>query len=318
MKKLLIIAALGIALMVTARGAFAQPDQNYDLQPLLDRIARLERDMSDLESQVYRRGDENGSPRTAAGPSAAGDEMRFEQLGDQMRELTGRMEEVRHDVSTLQSRMDKLSNDVDMRLQALEHPGAAPAPDNMAMNNPPAQPERPRAMTPPPPPRNPNGGPPPNAEGGFNAPPPPGNQTAMAAPPDAGMLPNGSPQQQYDYAFGLLRDANYQAAEHALKDFVARYPNNRLSSNAQYWLGETFFVRGRYQAAAAAFAEGYQKYPKGAKAADDLLKLGSSLSQLNRRADACRSFAQLDHDFPIVPANLKAKEADEKRKAGCH
>jgi tol-pal system protein YbgF len=308
MKKLLIVAALGIALMATAHGAFAQPDQNYDLQPLLDRMTRLERDMSALETQVYRRGgDDNGPPAMASGPSAAGDEMRFEQLSDQMRELTGRIEEVRHDVSTLQSRMDKLSGDVDMRLQALEHPGAAPAPGNMAMNNPPPPQERPRAMTPPP-----------NDEGGFNAspPPPPNNQTAMAAP-DAGTLPNGSPQQQYDYAFGLLRDANYQAAEHALRDFVARYPNSRLSSNAQYWLGETFFVRGRYQAAAAAFAEGYQKYPKGPKAADDLLKLGSSLSMLNRRADACRSFAQLDHDFAIVPANLKAKEADEKRKAGC-
>ncbi|HEX4113964.1 MAG TPA: tol-pal system protein YbgF [Stellaceae bacterium] len=315
MKKLLIVAALGIALMATAHGAFAQQDQDYDQQPLLDRITRLERDMSALQSQVYRRGDdENAPPAGGGGQLAAGDEVRFEQLSDQMRELTGRVEEVRHDVGTLQTRLDKLSNDVDMRLQALEHPGAAPG---TAMNQPP---EQQAPETPPPPPRNRTAGPPPGAGGGFNAPPPPpppGNQTAMAAP-DAGMLPNGSPQQQYDYAFGLLRDANYQAAEQALKDFVARYPNSRLSSNAQYWLGETFFVRGRYQAAAAAFAEGYQKYPKGPKAADDLLKLGSSLSQLNRRADACRSFAQLDRDFPIAAANLKAKEADEKRKAGCH
>jgi tol-pal system protein YbgF len=312
MKKLLLIAALGIALLATAHGAFAQQDS--DMQSLLDRITRLERDMSAVRNQAYRGGDDNGPP--AAGPSAAGDEMRFEQLGDQMRELTGRLEEVRHDVSSLQTRMDKLANDVDIRLQALEHPGAAPA-----MNNPPEeQQEPPQAMTSPLPPRNLNGGPPPSRQGGFNGappPPPPPSQNAMAAPPDAGLLPNGTPQQQYDYAFGLLRDANYQAAEHALKDFVARYPNNRLSSNAQYWLGETFFVRGRYQAAAAAFAEGYQKYPKGPKAADDLLKLGSSLSMLNRKADACRSFAQLDHDFPIAAANLKAKEADEKRKAGC-
>jgi tol-pal system protein YbgF len=135
---------------------------------------------------------------------------------------------------------------------------------------------------------------------------------------EAGVLPTGSPQHQYDYAFGLLRDANYAAAERALKDFVHRYPNNRLTSNAQYWLGETYFVRRDFQGAAAAFAEGYQRFPKGPKAADDLLKLGSSLSMIGRRADACRSFAQLDRDFPIAPANLKAKEADEKHKAGCH
>lgn len=277
MKKMLLVAITGIALAASAQGAFAQQDQDDDM----------------------------GAPPP---PAAARDEMRFDQLADQMREMTGRVEELQHTIDVLRQRLDKMSTDYDARLQALEQgnggrfaSGGNPPPT--AMNN------QAPVLTPPPPPRERNGGA-----------PSPSNQTAMAGQPpaaDVGTLPNGSPQQQYDYAFGLLRDANYAAAERALRDFIRRYPDNRLSSNAQYWLGETYYVRRNFQAAAAAFAEGYQRYPKGPKAADDLLKLGSSLSMLGRRPDACRSFAQLDRDFPIAPANLKAKEAEEKRRAGC-
>ncbi len=272
MKKLFLVAFTSIALATSAQGTFAQQDQDADM----------------------------GAPQ----PPAARDEMRFDQLSDQMREMTGRIEDLQHTVEVLNQRLDKMQTDYDGRLQALEQAnggatlGGNPPPTAMNSQTP--------VLTPP--------------QRNRNAGAPPSNQTAMAGEPpaaDTGTLPNGSPQQQYDYAFGLLRDANYAAAERALRDFIHRYPDNRLSSNAQYWLGETYYVRRNFQAAAAAFAEGYQRYPKGPKAADDLLKLGSSLSMLGRRADACRSFAQLDRDFPIAPANLKAKEADEKRKASC-
>jgi tol-pal system protein YbgF len=252
--------------------------------------------------------DDMAPPPPRGMPSSASDEMRFDQISEQMRELTGRIEEVQHNVDAMRMRMDKMASDYEMRLQALEHGaggGAAVNAPATAMNQPP--PSRPRPSAPP--------------AGAYAAPPnaPPPDQPAPAAAPGAieGTLPAGSPQQQYDYAFGLLRDANYPAAERALKDFVHHYPDNRLSSNAQYWLAETYYVRKDYQAAAAALAEGYQRFPRGAKAADDLLKLGSSLAMLGRRGDACRSFAQLDHDFPIAPANVKAKEAEEKRRASC-
>jgi tol-pal system protein YbgF len=284
MRKLLLVGVTVIALAATARGSFAQQDQDNDVQ--------------------------------APPPVAAGDEMRFEQLSDQMREMTGQIEELQHTVDALRARIDKMSGDYEMRLQALEqgNGGTAGGVPSTATAGPSSD-ETP-VLTPPTPSRR-NAPPPPRQT--LNS-PPQDDRMATAQPPaapDAGTLPSGSPQQQYDYAFGLLRDANYPAAARALKDFVHRYPNNRLSSNAQYWLGETFFVRRDFQAAAAAFAEGYQHYPKGPKAADDLLKLGSALSMLGRRADACRSFAQLDRDFPIVPANLKQKEVEEKRKAAC-
>ena len=70
----------------------------------------------------------------------------------------------------------------------------------------------------------------------------------------AAKLPTGSAQEQYDYAFGLLRAADYANAEVALGTFIKSHPDNSLTSNAHYWLGETYYVRGKYGDAAAAFA----------------------------------------------------------------
>jgi TolA-binding protein len=66
-----------------------------------------------------------------------------------------------------------------------------------------------------------------------------------------------------------------------------------------------------------AFAQGYEKYPKGQKAADDLLKLGMSLANLDQKADACRAYARLERDFPSPPQTIKERVGEEKKRARC-
>ena len=112
------------------------------------------------------------------------------------------------------------------------------------------------------------------------------------------MLPSGSATEQYNHAFGLMKQADYPAAEAAFKDFVEAHPNDPMAGNAQYWLGETYYARGKYMEAASAFAEGYKRYPKSAKAPDELLKLGMSLARANQKQNACVALAQLDQEFP--------------------
>ena len=68
-----------------------------------------------------------------------------------------------------------------------------------------------------------------------------------------------NPQDQYNAAFSLLRQARYEDAEQALRGFVQQHPRDSLAPAAQYWLGETFYVRKDYTNAAAAFADGYEK-----------------------------------------------------------
>jgi tol-pal system protein YbgF len=130
-------------------------------------------------------------------------------------------------------------------------------------------------------------------------------------------LPPGSALDQYNFAFGLIKQADYPAAEAALRSFVQQHPNDTLAGNAQYWLGETYYQRERFSDAASAFAEGYKRYPKGTKAPDNLLKLGMSLARTNQRQNACTALAQLDHDFPNPGNAIKERAKDEKKKLGC-
>jgi tol-pal system protein YbgF len=254
--------------------------------------------------------------------SAFNAEIRFGQVDDQIRSLTGQIEEINYNLDQLKRRLDKLVNDVDQRLSALEHGGAQTAAAGEAAAAPSVPPPAPTGVL-----RPPRGQPTPPPGAGANPSEPasasgvlgslPANPPAAAQQAAAGNLPSGTAQEQYNYAFGLLRQTDYPAAEQALRAFIQRYPNDPLAANAQYWLGETYYVRKDYNGAAAAFAEGYQKYPKGGKAPDSLLKLGMALGNLGQKADACRAFARLDRDFPSAPANIKERASSEKQRLSC-
>ena len=149
--------------------------------------------------------------------------------------------------------------------------------------------------------------------GGQNGAPP---RAAASAP---GGLPgsDAGAKQLYETAYGFLLQTNYGAAETAFDDFLNRYPNDALSGNAQYWLGESFFVRGQFKQAASAFLKGYQTYGKSAKAPDSLLKLALSLDRLGQRDAACSSFGELASRYPSASAPVKTRAENERRRLGC-
>jgi tol-pal system protein YbgF len=316
MRALVIGAALLGALHLCSAGpaliGSAQAQDNRDLRPLLDRLDRMERDMNQLQRQVYRGGSTSGAPVPAPSPdagSAVNLELRLDQLETQMRNMTGSLEEANYSIDQLKRRLDKLVSDIDQRFSQLEHPGApgaAPANPPVAANGAPAAGA------------GANPAAPPSQPGNLVA---PGAQTASRAPaappPTGGTLPTGSAQDQYNFAFGKLREADYPAAEEALRTFVQRYPNDALAGNAQYWLGETYYVRKDYNNAAATFAEGYRKYPQSGKAADNLLKLGMSLGNIGQKKEACLTFNQLAHDFPKASSNISERATQEKQRLGC-
>ena len=130
-------------------------------------------------------------------------------------------------------------------------------------------------------------------------------------------LPPGSPEQQYAYAFALLRKADYAEAERALRAFIEAHPDSDLTGNAYYWLAETFYVRNDLEQAAVYFARGYQDFGDSIKASDNLLKLAMSLARLGRTDDACLTFQELGERFPDVSAQIKERAEAEGRRAGC-
>ena len=113
-----------------------------------------------------------------------------------------------------------------------------------------------------------------------------------------------NPEEIYQRAYNMLSKGEYEAAETAFTSFIKNYPENKLSSNAYYWLGETFYVRKNYQLAAYNFAAGYKKFPQGSKAPDQLLKLGISLYSLEKKSESCATFKKLIKEFPEIPPRI--------------
>lgn len=273
---------------------------------------------------------------------AARQELRIQELEGQIRDLNGHLEQMSFQVRQMTDRLDKLVADVDFRLRELEGGEGAGAgagmsgsaePSSTGMNQPSlaAQPEPPPASTGQP--RtlgtmsqgqyeaqsrqlNPNADPAAAAAaaGSMGSSAGVGDQMAATGPY---ALEGASADEQYQYAFDLLRQNKYGDAEQALRTFVDQYPDHPLAGNASYWLGETFYVRQDYDNAALTFAEGFQKYPQSGKAPDSLLKLGMALAALGETADACKAFGELGSRYPKASDSVKQRVAKERSKNGC-
>ena len=110
---------------------------------------------------------------------------------------------------------------------------------------------------------------------------------------------------------------DYAGAEVAFRELVDAYPNDPLAGNAQYWIGETYYVRGQYKNAADAFLKGYKKYKSSEKAPDTLLKLGMSLAELGQKDAACSTFDELKTKYPGAPEHIRDEAKAQRKQAGC-
>ncbi len=131
------------------------------------------------------------------------------------------------------------------------------------------------------------------------------------------LLPDDSPEKQYEFATSFLKVGDYNTAERALKEFVLTNSNHKLAGNAQYWFAETFRIRQLYVDAASAYLEGYQKYPKSEKAPDNLLKLGVSLVQIGEKDQGCMMITSLEKEYPEASQSILQKAKYEEKKFEC-
>tara|TARA_B100001123_G_scaffold130152_1_gene151193 strand:+ start:55 stop:1047 length:993 start_codon:yes stop_codon:yes gene_type:complete len=131
------------------------------------------------------------------------------------------------------------------------------------------------------------------------------------------LLPDSSPEKQYEFATSFLKVGDYNTAERALKEFVETNPSHNLAGNAQYWFAETFRIRQLYVDAASAYLEGYQKYPKSEKAPDNLLKLGVSLVQIGEKDQGCIMITSLEKEYPEASQSILQKAKYEEKKFEC-
>ena len=131
-----------------------------------------------------------------------------------------------------------------------------------------------------------------------------------------GNAASADPEVVYERSYESLLRRQFGDAEVGFRGFLEQHRDHSLAGNAQYWLGETYYVQGDYKQAAQAFLSGYRDFPKSRKAADSLLKLGLSLNRLGQKEQACAAYMQVGSQFPKA-AEAKKRAQSEIKRAGC-
>jgi len=142
--------------------------------------------------------------------------------------------------------------------------------------------------------------------GGVGA--PGAGPAAGSALPSAGGVAAGSEQALYDSAFNALKGADYPKAIANFRAFLTSYPTSPLASNAQYWLGEAFYVTREYDAAVQAFRKVVTDWPDSRKAPDALVKVGFTQAAQGKNAEARTTLEDVARRFPGTEAAQLASE----------
>ena len=287
--------------------------QTTDIGELVNRIDRLQRELGALQREVYRNRPAPGAggpapsrPAAEAPQTSARNSIRLAQLEIEIRKLTGLVEELDHRLSRLETLVADLQ-----KAPAVVADGADPSQPEQGAESA-ESPVTPLA-----------GGPvlgkPEGVLGTIPAADAVTGTGTLTSPGSAEpVLPEGSPQVQYDFALDLMLDKNdYATAEKALKEFLQRHAGHRLAGNAYYWLGETHYVRKEFREAALAYGQGFRKHSRSSKAPDTLLRLGMALAELGKRKEACTAFKTLAERFPGVAPRLGRRIEHEQNRNKC-
>ena len=238
---------------------------------------------------------------------------RVHDLEESLRQSTGRNEALAHQMQQLSDKLDRQKKDFEYRLctiaaqqlgagtgdeqNALPCPGGAGA--SMTYN--PAPYSAPQSS------ETVHLAPPPGVLGTLPARP------AMSAQASAA---NASGQSAFDAALDMLAKARYDDARAAFRSFADNNPDDELTPQAIYWVGDIAYVQKDYASAARAFAEQIKKYPTSTRAPDSMLKLGQSLIAMGQTKEGCMTLGALPSKYPSASKTISAQAASD-RKASC-
>lgn len=208
-----------------------------------------------------------------------------ESLGTEVRELRGQLETLSHTVNQLKERQRELYLDVDQRLQRIE--SAAPAQAAGSSQQPGGPSEAPAT---------------PSETAASSQPEPAPTPTRTAQSQSTGGVDPFAEQQAYQSAFDLLKSGRYEDAAVAFQQFIADFPTGTYADNAQYWLGETFYITRQFDRAVQEFERLVSTHPNSQKLTHALLKIGYAHDELGNTADAERALGELIERHPQTAA----------------
>ncbi|MBA4224084.1 MAG: tol-pal system protein YbgF [Methylobacterium sp.] len=283
-----------------------------------------------------------GLSQPAAAQDAADLVVRTSRLENQLRQLSGQIEQLQFENRRLTEQLRKMQEDVDFRFSERggQRGGAAAAPAPQAPR--PAAPQQTPGRE-----RRGDAFDPAAQPGAAGGPrqlgqiideefagdqgqgpmdlssvgrPVPDGALPPAAPRGTSVAATGqaaSPRELYDLAYAHVLRKEYERAEMSFREFLQSYPRDRLAADATFWLGESYFQRRRYREAAEQFLKISRDFPKAGKGPDSLLKLGMSLNGLGARDQACATFAKVGVDYPAASNAVRQGVERERQRARC-
>ena len=111
-------------------------------------------------------------------------------------------------------------------------------------------------------------------------------------------VPGGTDQENYQAAFELLKEQEYELASLAFIRFLSSFPGSSLIDNAQYWLSESYYAANQFQEALDQFTKVIENYPRSRKVSDALLKIGYCHFELGDWNQARYVFEKIQNDYP--------------------
>ncbi|KFC02622.1 exported TPR repeat-containing prenylyltransferase domain protein [Trabulsiella guamensis ATCC 49490] len=131
------------------------------------------------------------------------------------------------------------------------------------------------------------------------------NAGASTTAPAAGAATSGAPVQSgdantdYNAAIALVKDSSRQDdAITAFQNFIKKYPDSTYQPNANYWLGQLNYNKGKKDDAAYYFASVVKNYPKSPKASDAMYKVGVIMQDKGDTAKAKAVYQQVVSKYP--------------------
>jgi len=238
-----------------------------------------------------------------AAPAAAQDPLealrRMESLETAIQRLTAQVERLEFENRAAQRQADARLQDLEFRVIELEGGDPTEALGAAAGAE--------RGTAPPPPAPQP-------------APPTPTARTPAPGPAPLGTLRGAVPAPEraaFEAARRDLETLGPAAGRDSFAAFLTEYPESPLAGEAQNLLGAAYAREGRHQEAARSFLIGVRDHGDTPRAAENLLGLASSLTDLGRQAEACSALAEMAARFPDAAPSVKAQAVAEARRAGC-
>ena len=271
------------------------------------RIDRLERQVQQVQRQVFPKGRPADSAGFADDPAATQSSVvslaqRLDALERQLADLVRSAEENGNRLRTVEGALGQMKTDQDQRIGAIEQrlaAGAVTVPADLTTAVPPSPP--PARAKPATPKTN-------------TAEPATGGPTVPSA-----SVPEADPgEEAYSAGFHQWEDGQYDQAISTLKGFAAAYPKHRRVSFANNLVGRAQLDKGDARAAAATLLANYRSNPGGERAPDSLFYLGQALMKLGQPGQACKAYAELDAVYGAkIRPDLKKLETDAKAAAQC-